>query len=59
VLGQEQAIRTIGGRMKSHVLAVRDVDRPLALLLPGPTGVGKKDRKGGGHCLGAAVFPAG
>jgi hypothetical protein len=43
VLGQEQAIRTIGGRMKSHVLGVRDVDRPLALLLPGPTGVGKTE----------------
>jgi MoxR-like ATPase len=43
VLGQEQAIRTIGDRMKSHVLGVRDVDRPLALLLPGPTGVGKTE----------------
>lgn len=43
VLGQERAIRTIGGRMKSHVLGVRDVDRPLALLLPGPTGVGKTE----------------
>jgi ATP-dependent Clp protease ATP-binding subunit ClpA len=29
--------------MKSHVLGVRDVDRPLALLLPGPTGVGKTE----------------
>jgi hypothetical protein len=43
VLGQGQAIRTIGARMKSHVLGVRDVDRPLALLLPGPTGVGKTE----------------
>jgi hypothetical protein len=43
VLGQEQAICTIGGRMKSHVLGVRDVDRPLAMLLPGPTGVGKTE----------------
>jgi AAA domain (Cdc48 subfamily) len=43
VLGQDQAIRTIGARMKSHVLGVRDVDRPLALLLPGPTGVGKTE----------------
>jgi MoxR-like ATPase len=43
VLGQRQAIRTIGARMKSHVLGVRDVDRPLALLLPGPTGVGKTE----------------
>jgi hypothetical protein len=43
VLGQQQAIRTIGARMKSHVLGVRDVDRPLALLLPGPTGVGKTE----------------
>lgn len=43
VLGQERAIRTIGARMKSHVLGVRDVDRPLALLLPGPTGVGKTE----------------
>jgi ATP-dependent Clp protease ATP-binding subunit ClpA len=43
VLGQEKAIRTIGARMKSHVLGVRDVDRPLALLLPGPTGVGKTE----------------
>src|SRR5262249_39940821 len=43
VLGQEQAIRTIGARMKSHVLGVRDVDRPLALLLPGPTGIGKTE----------------
>jgi hypothetical protein len=43
VMGQEQAIRTIGARMKSHVLGVRDVDRPLALLLPGPTGVGKTE----------------
>src|SRR5262245_39140876 len=43
VLGQEQAINTIGARMKSHVLGVRDVDRPLALLLPGPTGVGKTE----------------
>ncbi|MCE9565239.1 MAG: AAA family ATPase [Planctomycetes bacterium] len=43
VLGQEQAIRTVGARMKSHILGVRDVDRPLALLLPGPTGVGKTE----------------
>jgi hypothetical protein len=43
VLGQENAIRTIGARMKSHMLGVRDVDRPLALLLPGPTGVGKTE----------------
>ncbi len=43
VLGQEKAIHTIGARMKSHVLGVRDVDRPLALLLPGPTGVGKTE----------------
>jgi hypothetical protein len=43
VLGQEQAINTIGARMKSHMLGVRDVDRPLALLLPGPTGVGKTE----------------
>jgi MoxR-like ATPase len=43
VLGQEQAIATIGARMKSHVLGVRDVERPLALLLPGPTGVGKTE----------------
>jgi MoxR-like ATPase len=43
VLGQQQAINTIGARMKSHVLGVRDVDRPLALLLPGPTGVGKTE----------------
>lgn len=43
VLGQGRAIRTVGARMKSHVLGVRDVDRPLALLLPGPTGVGKTE----------------
>jgi hypothetical protein len=43
VLGQEQAIQIVGARMKSHVLGVRDVDRPLALLLPGPTGVGKTE----------------
>jgi len=43
VLGQEQAIRTVAARMKSHVLGVRDVERPLALLLPGPTGVGKTE----------------
>ncbi len=43
VLGQEKAIRTIAARMKSHVLGVRDCDRPLALLLPGPTGVGKTE----------------
>lgn len=43
VLGQERAIGTIGARMKSHVLGVRDVDRPLAILLPGPTGVGKTE----------------
>jgi hypothetical protein len=43
VLGQERAIRTIGARMTSHVLGVRDVDRPLTLLLPGPTGVGKTE----------------
>lgn len=43
VLGQDQAIRTIGARMKSHVLSVRDVDRPLTLLIPGPTGVGKTE----------------
>src|SRR5262249_21991907 len=43
VLGQGQAINTVGSRMKSHVLGVRDVDRPLALLLPGPTGVGKTE----------------
>jgi hypothetical protein len=43
VLGQEQAIRTVAARMKSHLLGVRDVERPLALLLPGPTGVGKTE----------------
>ncbi|MGE3808142.1 MAG: AAA family ATPase, partial [Gemmataceae bacterium] len=43
VLGQQRAIQTIGARLKSHVLGVRDLDRPLALLLPGPTGVGKTE----------------
>src|SRR5205085_12578826 len=38
VVGQEKAIQTIGARMKSHVHGGRDDDRPMTLLLPGPTG---------------------
>lgn len=43
VLGQAQAIKSIGSKMKSHILWLRDPSRPLSLLLPGPTGVGKTE----------------
>lgn len=43
VLGQEKAISKIGSRMKSHILGLRDASRPLTLLIPGPTGVGKTE----------------
>jgi len=43
VLGQERAIRSIGDKVKSHILGMRDPTRPLTLLIPGPTGVGKTE----------------
>lgn len=43
VLGQQEPIRLIASRMKSHILGMRDPIRPLTLLLPGPTGVGKTE----------------
>ncbi len=43
VLGQEQAIRKIGDKVTSHILGMRDPTRPLTLLIPGPTGVGKTE----------------
>lgn len=43
VLGQQEAIAKIGSRMKQHILALRDPTRPLTIMLPGPTGVGKTE----------------
>jgi glycosyltransferase involved in cell wall biosynthesis len=43
VLGQEKAIGEIASKMKSHILGLRDPSRPLTILLPGPTGVGKTE----------------
>jgi MoxR-like ATPase len=43
ILGQETAIRKIGDKVKSHILGMRDPTRPLTLLVPGPTGVGKTE----------------
>ena len=43
VLGQDRAIRTIANRVRSHILGMRDPTRPLTVLLPGPTGVGKTE----------------
>lgn len=43
VLGQDKAIRSIGDKVKSHILGMRDPTRPLTLLIPGPTGVGKTE----------------
>lgn len=43
VLWQGSAIRSIGQKVTSHILALRDPSRPLTLLLPGPTGVWKTE----------------
>jgi hypothetical protein len=43
ILGQDEAIRKIGDKVKSHILGMRDPTRPLTLLVPGPTGVGKTE----------------
>ena len=43
VLGQDKAIKTIANRVRNHILGMRDPTRPLTLLLPGPTGVGKTE----------------
>jgi len=43
VLGQSKAVKSIGAKMKSHILWLRDPSRPLSLLLPGPTWVGKTE----------------
>jgi 2-phosphoglycerate kinase len=37
------AIQKIGDKVKSHILGMRDPSRPLTLLVPGPTGVGKTE----------------
>lgn len=43
ILGQNDAIQRIGDKVKSHILGMRDPSRPLTLLVPGPTGVGKTE----------------
>lgn len=43
IFGQPQAILDIVRAVKSHLFGTRDPRRPLALLLPGPTGVGKTE----------------
>lgn len=43
VLGQDRAIESIARKVKSHILGMRDPTRPLTLLIPGPTGVGKTE----------------
>lgn len=43
ILGQNDAIQKIGDKVKSHILGMRDPNRPLTLLVPGPTGVGKTE----------------
>ncbi len=43
ILGQKDAIEQIGNAIISHLLRLRDQRRPLTLLLPGPTGVGKTE----------------
>jgi MoxR-like ATPase len=43
ILGQDKAIESIGKKVKSHILGMLDPTRPLTLLVPGPTGVGKTE----------------
>lgn len=43
VLWQAKAVGLIADKMKSHILWLRDPSRPLSLLLPGPTWVGKTE----------------
>ncbi len=43
VMGQEKAINKISDRVINHMQGLRDPTRPLTLLLPGPTGVGKTE----------------
>lgn len=43
VLGQKDSIETLMKKLKSHVLGLRNPTRPLSILLPGPTGVGKTE----------------
>jgi|GEM_PF-5580891 len=43
IFGQQEPIRKLGSKIKSHILGTRDPSRPLTLLLPGPTGVGKTE----------------
>lgn len=43
VMGQSKAIDKISDRVITHMQGLRDPTRPLTLLLPGPTGVGKTE----------------
>jgi MoxR-like ATPase len=43
IWGQDAAIKDIGKKIKSHFLGMMDPTRPLTLLVPGPTGVGKTE----------------
>lgn len=44
VLGQDEAVTTVGRAMRSHLAGLRDPQRPIAVLLfVGPTGVGKTE----------------
>ena len=43
VLGQKEAIDAIYTAVTSHLMGTRDPGRPLSILIPGPTGVGKTE----------------
>lgn len=44
VMGQEEAVATVAGVMRSHLAGLRDPRRPIAVFLfVGPTGVGKTE----------------
>ena len=43
VLGQTESINLIGDLIKQHLLMLRDPRRPLSIMIPGPTGVGKTE----------------
>ncbi len=43
VLGQATAIRRVVDLVQGHVMGLRDPTRPLTILIPGPTGVGKTE----------------
>ena len=43
ILGQTSAIKAIADSVVAHISGTRDPTRPLTIMIPGPTGVGKTE----------------